>query len=63
MYNYMVNSRQESGLIILGYYRDEYVKINGQWKISFTGYDRILEETWNREDIPSLELVAGGGGK
>ncbi len=59
MYNDMVNKKQKSGLRILGYYRDEYVKTNGQWKISFTGYERILEETWNREDIPSLELVAG----
>ena len=59
MYNDMVNKKQKRGLRILGYYRDEYVKTNGQWKISFTGYERILEETWNREDIPSLELVAG----
>lgn len=58
MYCYMVNRKQKSGLRILGYYHDEYVKINGQWRISFTGYDRILEETWNREDMPSLELVA-----
>jgi hypothetical protein len=59
MYTYMVNKKQKSGLRILGYYRDEYVKVNGQWKISFMGYDRILEETWNREDIPSLDILAG----
>lgn len=59
MYNYMVNKKQKSGLRILGYYRDEYVKINGTWKISSTGYERIFEEAWNREDIPSLEIVAG----
>ncbi len=59
MYNYMANKKQKTGLRILGYYRDDYVKINGQWKISFTGYDRILEESWSRKDTPSLELVAG----
>jgi hypothetical protein len=59
LYCYMLNKKQKSGLRILAYYHDEYVKIKGQWKISFTGYDRILEETWKREDIPSLELLAG----
>jgi bile-acid 7alpha-dehydratase len=59
LYCYMMNKNQKTGLRILAYYHDEYVKINGQWKISFTGYDRILEETWNRDDTPSLDLVAG----
>ncbi|MBW1901880.1 MAG: nuclear transport factor 2 family protein [Deltaproteobacteria bacterium] len=59
LYCYMVNKTQKTGLRILAYYHDEYVKMNGQWKINFTGYDRILEETWKREDIPSMELVAG----
>ena len=40
------------------YYRDEYVKIDGQWKIKFTGYERIFEERGSRKDTPSLTLSA-----
>ena len=40
-----------------GFYHDEYVKVNGQWKIKHTGYDRLFEETWNRADIPSLNVT------
>lgn len=40
-----------------GYYHDEYVKVNGEWKIKHTGYERLFEEIWNRADIPSLEVT------
>jgi hypothetical protein len=28
-----------------GIYSDEYVKVDGEWKISLTGYERIFEYT------------------
>ncbi len=40
------------------YYRDEYVKIDGQWRIAATGYARIYEEVVSRTDFPSLQLTA-----
>jgi len=40
------------------FYRDEYVKVDGEWKILFTGYERTYEETYSRADIPSLRLTA-----
>ncbi len=40
------------------YYRDEYVKVDGQWKIAATGYARIYEEVVSRADSPSLQLTA-----
>lgn len=47
------------------YYRDEYVKIGGEWKIAETGYRRIYEEMESRTDTPSLVLTrnafAGAG--
>jgi hypothetical protein len=39
------------------FYHDEYVKINGEWKIQSTGYDRIFEEMWSREQDPTLNVL------
>ena len=40
------------------YYTDEYVKIDGQWKILSTGYKRVFEEISSRADTPSLKLTS-----
>ena len=37
-----------------GFYRDEYVKINGEWKIKLTGYVRTYEEIEQRTDKVEL---------
>ena len=42
------------------FYRDECVKVNGQWKIKRTGHHRTYEETENRADTPSLKLTEYG---
>jgi hypothetical protein len=39
------------------FYRDEYVKIDGQWKILSTGYERTFEEIESRKDNPRLTLT------
>ena len=38
-------------------YQDEYVKVDGQWKIKHTGYKRIFSERWTRSEIKSLEIT------
>ncbi|HVN84188.1 MAG TPA: nuclear transport factor 2 family protein [Candidatus Binatia bacterium] len=40
------------------FYRDEYVKVGGQWKIRSTGYQRLFEERLSRADTPSWHLTA-----
>jgi len=40
------------------FYRDEYVKVDGQWRIKATGYTRTFEEMRSRGDTPSLKLTA-----
>lgn len=40
------------------FYRDEYVKVDGRWKIKSTGYSRVFEEIVSRADTPSLQLTA-----
>ncbi|HJP66700.1 MAG TPA: nuclear transport factor 2 family protein, partial [Actinomycetota bacterium] len=32
------------------FYRDEYVKIDGSWRIKHTGYERVFEEIEPRND-------------
>jgi len=57
----------EAGLIItdrnvstreVNFYHDEYVKMDGQWKIKHTGYRRVFEEVWDRGETKSLRLMA-----
>ena len=40
------------------FYEDEYVKVDGEWKIKHTGYKRTYEEMQSRKDVPSLQLTA-----
>jgi hypothetical protein len=40
------------------FYTDEYVKVDGAWKIRFTGYKRTFEEVESRRDRPGLRLTA-----
>lgn len=40
------------------FYTDEYVKVDGAWKIRFTGYRRTWEEVESRRDRPGLRLTA-----
>ena len=50
----------KANIVIRGsaFYRDEYAKISGQWKIRHTGYQRIYEEMFSRGDTPSWQLTA-----
>jgi hypothetical protein len=59
---------QKWGITIRGaaFYRDEYVKQGGAWRIRRTGYKRTYEEIQPRKDVPGLRLTAswwGTGGR
>ncbi len=45
-----------SGTILQGaaYYEDDYIRLGGEWKISFTSYRRVFEQLWRERDLPSL---------
>lgn len=42
------------------FYEDRYVKVDGVWKISHTGYSRTFEEMHPRSAIDGLNLTANG---
>lgn len=42
------------------FYRDEYVKQDGRWRIRYTGYRRVLEQSFNSaKDLPSTKIDVG----
>ena len=49
----------EHGTTLRGasFYRDEYVKVGGEWKLKSTGYDRTFEEVQDRAETPSLKIT------
>lgn len=57
LYNYLFNATTKRGVRIGAFYHDEYVKVDGAWKIKHTGYTYVFREEWNRNDTPSLHLV------
>jgi hypothetical protein len=58
LYNYLFNTRQHRGVREAAYYEDEYVKVDGEWKIRHTGYTYVFHEEWSRADTPSLRVTA-----
>ena len=57
LYNYLFNEARKRCVRIGAYYDDEYVKIDGEWKIRVTGYRTLFHEEWSRDDLPSLRSV------
>lgn len=39
-----------------GIYEDKYRKVNGEWKICHTGYQRIYREIFDRKKMPVMHL-------
>lgn len=39
-----------------GFYEDKYRKVNGEWKISHTGYQRVYREIFDRQKMPVMHL-------
>jgi hypothetical protein len=53
----VIDTKFEITLRGAAFYRDEYVKIGGQWKIQSTSYERTFEEIESRKEKPSLKLT------
>jgi len=57
LYNYLFNPRQQRNVRIGAYYSDDYVKVDGTWRIKRTGYAALFHEEWSRADTPSVRLL------
>jgi bile-acid 7alpha-dehydratase len=55
--DYLIDLKANTSLRGAAFYKDEYVKVDGQWKIKQTGYDRVFSEVWDRRETPSLKLL------
>ena len=55
--DYVIDLKRNTSLFGAAFYEDEYVKVNGEWKIKSTGYERTFEEVFDRGDIKSLKLT------
>jgi len=58
LWNFLFNPGQQRNVRIGAYYDDQYVKVDGAWKIKHTGYTYLFREEWSRADTPSLRLLA-----
>ena len=57
--HYSLIKPAELDLSMFAYYDDEYIKVDGQWKICKTGYQRVIEQEASRKDKPGLKLNVG----
>jgi len=45
--------------LLLAFYHDEYRREeDGEWRISFTSHEHIWEESYDRGDLPSIDVSA-----
>ena len=62
----MIDLQWELDIRGAAFYEDEYVKVDGDWKIQRTAYKRVFEEISSRAGRPGLQLTAswwGTGGR
>ena len=53
----VIDAKRNTTLRGAAFYRDEYVKRDGAWRLLSTGYLRTFEEVQDRSETPSLKLT------
>ena len=43
--------------LLLAFYHDEFKRVGGAWKISYSGHEYIYDDTFGLEDIPSHKIL------
>lgn len=59
MYHFYLDKPALQQQEMFAYYDDIYRKVGEVWLIASTGYRRVMEQTYSRRDLPSMELLAG----
>lgn len=55
--DYVIDEENEITIRGAAFYRDKYVKVNGDWKIMHTGYTRTFEEIESRKGNKKLQIT------
>ena len=56
LHSFGIDSRAKTSYRMGAYYHDEYVKIDGAWKIKHTGYSPLFRV---ESDVPGLNVLVG----
>ncbi|GAB3279969.1 nuclear transport factor 2 family protein [Parahaliea aestuarii] len=56
MYHYYLDKQNDQQLEMFCYYEDEYRKEDGTWRISRTGYQRVMEQSLERNGSFTLNV-------
>jgi len=53
----VIDTERNTMLRGAAFYRDEYLREDGTWRLRTTGYRRTWEEVADRSDLPSLKIT------
>lgn len=59
MYHFYLHKGELRQEEMFAYYQDDYVRLDGAWKIRRTGYRRVMEQKLDRATLPGLQLTVG----
>ncbi|MFO8101528.1 MAG: nuclear transport factor 2 family protein [Dehalococcoidia bacterium] len=60
LYNFLIDKKGDRAQRVGGIYHEEYVKIDGKWKMKSVICRQLFHESWERKDIPSAQLAFRG---
>ena len=56
LYNPMLFKQMNQLHLLLAFYHDEFKRVNGEWKISYSGHEYIYDDTFELGDLPSHQV-------
>jgi hypothetical protein len=57
LYNPMLFKQDSQLHLLLAFYHDEFKRVDGEWRISFSGHEYIYDDTFGLEDLPSHQVL------
>lgn len=58
LYNPMFNAVAENRYLLLAFYHDEFERREGEWKITHSGHEYLIEEVHDWRDVPSHRVLS-----